>query len=106
MTTLPETMEKEEAKLIRNAIRLWPSYSMPDGLDGQASELKMTLVSVDSDLAKFAIREYSFRNRICQSKGMMASQYGDWELIAKVVEEDIQRIPQILPKDELDMIDS
>lgn len=56
------------------------------------SELKINSVTVDLDLAKFAIKAYSVRNQACHSKGALA---GDRDLLAKFIDDGLAKLPNI-----------
>lgn len=69
-------------------------YNTPvlDALDERASELKTNSVTVDLDLAKFALRAYSARNQACHSKGTLS---GDYDLKAAAIEDGLIKLPEI-----------
>lgn len=82
----------QEESIILNVKGSFYNTPVLDALDERASELRTNSVTVDLDLAKFAIKAYSARNQACHSKGTLE---GDCDLMAETIEDGLLKLPNI-----------
>lgn len=82
----------QEESIILNGKGSFYNTPVLDALDERASELRTKSVTVDLDLAKFAIKAYSARNQACHSKGTLE---GDCDLMAETIEDGLLKLPNI-----------
>lgn len=91
VNVLAEKITQEES-IILNSKGSFHNTPVLDALDERASELRTNSVTVDIDLAKFAVKAYSARNQACHSKGTLA---GDCDLMAEAIEDGLVKLPNI-----------